>query len=101
GNLPTRVSPTPGRQACPGAMFRPPTPRPFSAQCQESSGLPENHHSSITAAPQFGKPLHLWKSAPFRPIVISLYPTNGGGAWESNPPTVLFARHAGFEVQEA
>ena len=26
---------------------------------------------------------------------------NGGSAWESNPPTVLFARYLGFEVPEA
>src|SRR3989442_16039866 len=69
--------------------------------CRSSIIFPENEHSSITGSARFGKTLHFWKTAPNGSIVVSPYGVNGGGAWESNPPTVLFARHAGFEVQEA
>jgi hypothetical protein len=66
--------------------------------CHWLTNFPENHNSSITVEGRFGKSLHFWKPAPKRGFVVSLYAIYGGGAWESNPPTVLFARHAGFEA---
>jgi len=57
-------------------------------------------HSSSTVRGKNGKFRYHWKSPRFARKVVSLCRINGGGAWESNPPTALFARHAGFEVQE-
>ena len=79
-----------GRAACRGAVGR---------------ALPDRvgalWHSSSTVMGQNGKFRYHWKSPRFARKVVSLCGINGGGAWESNPPTALFARHAGFEVQEA